>query len=113
MLFKGYINQLCGETLADLRMVVLSPTAKFNGLKVTLTKTQRKAAINAPYQSRQDARKLEDWLEMHPHRFVLLGINPDLYNLLLCGLRHSFLNPRIAGGSIVSNMLPFHTRSTL
>jgi hypothetical protein len=46
-------------------------------MEVTLTETHRKAAINAPSMSRQDAiqdaRKLEEWLEMQPQRFVRLG----------------------------------------
>jgi hypothetical protein len=50
MLMRGYINQLCGETPTDLRMGVPAPTTNFVGLTVTLTETQRKVAINAPYQ---------------------------------------------------------------
>jgi hypothetical protein len=50
-------------------------------LSVTLTDAQRKAAINAPYQSRQDARTLEDWLEIHPQRIVMLGSNADSRNI--------------------------------
>jgi hypothetical protein len=46
----------------------------FAGLPVTLTKTQRKATVNSPYQSGEDARELEDWLEAQPQRFLLLGI---------------------------------------
>jgi hypothetical protein len=45
----GLINQLCGQTPNDLRMGVSAPTSNFVSLEVTLTKTQRKAAINAPY----------------------------------------------------------------
>jgi hypothetical protein len=66
MLIKGYINQLCGETPSCLRMGVPAPKANFVGMSVTETETQRKAAINAPYQSRQEPRKLMDWLEMQP-----------------------------------------------
>jgi hypothetical protein len=83
MLIKGYINHLCEETPIGLRMGVPAPTTKFVGLRVTLTETQRKAAINAPYQSRQDARKVEDWLEMQPQRFAMLGIKPDSYNAVV------------------------------
>jgi glyceraldehyde-3-phosphate dehydrogenase/erythrose-4-phosphate dehydrogenase len=64
-------------------MGVPVPVTNFVCLNVTMTETQRKAAINAAYQSRQDARKLEDWLEMQPHRFVMLGINPDSYNAVV------------------------------
>jgi hypothetical protein len=64
MLIKGYINQLCRETPTDLRMGVPIPTSNFVGLSVSLNETQRKATIVAPYQSRQDARMLEDRLEM-------------------------------------------------
>jgi hypothetical protein len=52
MLIKVYINKLCGEKPTPLRMGVPPPTTNFVGLTVTLTKTQeRKAAIDAPYQS--------------------------------------------------------------
>jgi topoisomerase IA-like protein len=64
-------------------MGVSAPTTNFVGLEVTLTKTQCKAAISAPYQSRQDARKVEDLLEKQPQRFVMLGINPDSYNAVV------------------------------
>jgi hypothetical protein len=47
---------------------------------VTLTETQRKAAINSPYQSGGNARDLEDWLEAQPQRFLLLGITADSYD---------------------------------
>jgi hypothetical protein len=50
MLIRGYINQLCGETPAKLFIGVLAPTTKFFGLEVTQTETQRKTAVNAPYQ---------------------------------------------------------------
>jgi hypothetical protein len=65
MLIQGYINQMCGETQTDLRMGIPVPTTNFAGMEVTMTETQSKAAINAPYQSRQYARKLdEEWLEV-------------------------------------------------
>jgi hypothetical protein len=79
MFLKGYINQLCGETPTDLHMRVPAPTTNFLGLSVTLTETQRKVVINSPCQLRQDARTLEDWLEMQPQRFIMLGINADSY----------------------------------
>jgi hypothetical protein len=70
MLIKGDINQLWGETPTDLRMGVRpDPVTKFVGLGVTLTETPRKAAINATYQPEQDARKLEEWLEIKPRIF--------------------------------------------
>jgi hypothetical protein len=72
MLIKGYINQLRGKTPTSLRMGVSVPTTNFVGLSVTLTKTHRKGAIYAPYQSGQDACTLEDSLEMQPQRFVML-----------------------------------------
>jgi glyceraldehyde-3-phosphate dehydrogenase/erythrose-4-phosphate dehydrogenase len=68
---------LFGETLTDLRMEVPSPITNFVGLNVTLTKTQRKAAINATHKSGQNVHKLEEWLKMQPPRFVLCGINRD------------------------------------
>jgi hypothetical protein len=49
MLIRGYINQLCGHTPTDLRMGAPSPTTSFVGLPVTLTETQRKAAINSKF----------------------------------------------------------------
>jgi hypothetical protein len=65
-------------------MGVPARTTNFGGLSVTPSETQRKAAINAPYKSVQDARnKLEDWLEMPPQRFVMRGINDDSYNAVV------------------------------
>jgi hypothetical protein len=60
MLIKGCMNQLYGESSNDLRMVV--------DMEMALTETQRKAAISTPYQPRQDANKLENWLAMQPQR---------------------------------------------
>jgi hypothetical protein len=51
LLIRGYINQLCGETPTDLRVGMPMPTSNIAGLPVTLTETQRKAAINSPFQS--------------------------------------------------------------
>jgi hypothetical protein len=51
MLIKGYTKQVCGGIPIDLRMGVPAPTISFVGMTVTLIETQRKAAINAPYQS--------------------------------------------------------------
>jgi hypothetical protein len=47
-----------------------------------LTETPRKAAINATYQPEQDARKLEEWLEMKPqlfssHALILIRTTPS------------------------------------
>jgi hypothetical protein len=50
ILIKGYINQLCGETPTVLRMGFPAHATNFDGMTVTLIATQRKAAINAPYQ---------------------------------------------------------------
>jgi ADP-ribose pyrophosphatase YjhB (NUDIX family) len=50
MLSKGYMNHLCGEAPTDLRMGVPPPTTKVAGLAAPLTETQRKSAINSPYQ---------------------------------------------------------------
>jgi hypothetical protein len=61
-------------------MGVLAPNTSFACVSVTLTVTRRKTTINAPYLSRQEARKLEDWLEMQPRHFLMMGINPDTYN---------------------------------
>jgi hypothetical protein len=80
MLIKDNIKQLCTNTPTDLRMGVPAPTTNFVGLSATLTKTQGKSAIYPPYQSRQAARTLEEWLEMQPQRFVMQGINADSYN---------------------------------
>jgi hypothetical protein len=83
LLTKGYINQLCGEAPTHLRMRVLVHTTDLDGVAVALTNTQPKAAIIAPYHSDQDARKLQDRLEMQPQRFVILGINVDSYNAVV------------------------------
>jgi hypothetical protein len=59
------------------------PTTNIAGLPVTLTETQRKAAVNSPYHSCKDARELEDWLEAQPQRFLLLGITAGSYDLVI------------------------------
>jgi hypothetical protein len=82
LLICGYINQLCGETPTDLRVGTPMHTTNLGGLLVTLTETQRKAAVNSPFQSGADARDLEDWLEAQPQRFLLLGIAADSYDLV-------------------------------
>jgi 8-oxo-dGTP pyrophosphatase MutT (NUDIX family) len=51
LLIRGHINQLFGEGPTDLRVGTPMPTRNLAGLPVTLTETQRKAAINSPYQS--------------------------------------------------------------
>jgi hypothetical protein len=53
------------------------------GLPVTRTETQRKAAINSPFQYGGNARELEDWLEAQPQRFLLLGITADSYDWVI------------------------------
>jgi 8-oxo-dGTP pyrophosphatase MutT (NUDIX family) len=45
LLIRGYINQVCGETPTDLRVGMPIPTRNLAGLPLTLTETQRKAAI--------------------------------------------------------------------
>jgi hypothetical protein len=92
MSIKSYGTQLCGETLNDLRMGVPAPTTNFASMSVMLTETQSKAAISAFYHSGQDARELEDWLEMQPRRFLLPGINPDTYNTFV------WLTSQFSGG---------------
>jgi ADP-ribose pyrophosphatase YjhB (NUDIX family) len=77
LLIRGYINQLCGETSTDLLVGTHMPTTNLVGLNVTLTETQRKATINSPFQSDENGRNLEDWLEAQPKRFILLGITAD------------------------------------
>jgi hypothetical protein len=83
LLICGYINELCGQTPTDLRMGDLVPTTNFASLPVTLTETQRKAAINSPMQPGRFPRELEDMLEVQPQRFVLLGITVDFYDAVI------------------------------
>jgi hypothetical protein len=59
------------------------PTTDLAGLHVTLTDTQRNAAVNSPFQPGADARDLEDWLEAQPQRFFLLGITADSYDSVI------------------------------
>jgi hypothetical protein len=87
---KGYVNMMCGETPTDLRMEVPAPISDFVGQNVTLTETHRMAATNATYQFGQNARNLEDWLEMQ--RFVMLGIKADSYNAV-DGVTSQFSGP--------------------
>jgi ADP-ribose pyrophosphatase YjhB (NUDIX family) len=77
LLIRGHINRLCGETPTDLRVGLPMPTRNLARLHVTLTETQRKAAINSPFQSGTNARELEDWFEAQPRRFLLIGITAD------------------------------------
>jgi ADP-ribose pyrophosphatase YjhB (NUDIX family) len=83
LLIRGYINQLCGETPTDFRVGMPVPMRNLARLPVTLTETQRKAAINSPFQSGGNARELEDWLEAQPQRFLLLGITVDSYDSVI------------------------------
>jgi hypothetical protein len=80
LIIRGYINQLCGETPTDLRAGTPMPTTNLAGLPVTLTETQRKAAINNLTFFCENASNLEDWLEAQPQRFLLLGIIADSYD---------------------------------
>jgi predicted phosphoadenosine phosphosulfate sulfurtransferase len=59
------------------------PTTNFVGLPVTLTETQRKAAINSKFQYGREPRELEDWLEAQPQRVVMLGVNADSYDAVI------------------------------
>jgi hypothetical protein len=77
------MNQLCGQTPTDLRVGTPMPTTNLAGLHVTLTETQRKAAVKSPLQSGKNARKLEDWLEAQPQHFLLLGITGDSYDSVI------------------------------
>jgi ADP-ribose pyrophosphatase YjhB (NUDIX family) len=83
LLIRGHINRLCGEIPTDLRVGMPMPTRNHAGLPVTLTETQRKAAINSPFQYGSNARDLEDWLEAQPQRFLLLGITADSYDSVI------------------------------
>jgi hypothetical protein len=83
MLIRGYINQQCGQTPTDLRMGAPIPTTNFASLPVTLSETQRKAAINSKFQSGREPREFEYWLEAQPQRFVLLGITADSYDAVI------------------------------
>jgi hypothetical protein len=59
------------------------PTTDLAGLRVSLTETKRKAAVNSPFQSGTDAGELEDWLEAQPQRFLLLGITADSFDSVI------------------------------
>jgi hypothetical protein len=83
LLIRGHINRLTGEGPTDLRVGMPMPTHNLAGLHVTLTETQRKAAINSPLQNGRIANELEDWLEAQPQRFLMLGITPDSYDSVI------------------------------
>jgi hypothetical protein len=93
MLIMGYINQLCGETPTDLRIMgVPARATNFVGLTVTLTDTQRKTAINAPTNQAEthvcgkiDSRRN---LNASPCSGSTLT-----RTTLLCGLRVNSLDP--------------------
>jgi hypothetical protein len=83
---------MCGETPTDLRVGTPMPTRNLVGLPLTrLIETQRKASINSPFQSGENARNLEDWLEAQPHRYFCLVIR-FIRTTQLSGLLHSFLD---------------------
>jgi 8-oxo-dGTP pyrophosphatase MutT (NUDIX family) len=83
LLTRGHINQLCGEMPTDLRVGMPMPTRNLVGLTVTLTETQRKAAINSPLQNGRVANDQEDWLEAQPQRLLMLGITADSYDSVI------------------------------
>jgi ADP-ribose pyrophosphatase YjhB (NUDIX family) len=83
LLIRGHINRLTGEGPTNLRVGTPMPTHNLDGLPVTLTETQRKAAINSPLQSGRVANELEDWLEAQPQRFLMLGITRDSYDSVI------------------------------
>jgi hypothetical protein len=83
LLIRGHINRLSGETPTDLRVGMPLPTQNLAGLPVSLTETQRKAAINSPLQIGRIAHELEDWLEAHSQRFLMLGITADSYDSVI------------------------------
>jgi 8-oxo-dGTP pyrophosphatase MutT (NUDIX family) len=83
LLIRGHINRLTGEGPTYLRVGTPMPTHNLAGLHVTLTETQRKAAINSPLQSARVANELEDWLEAQPQRFLMLGITGDSYDSII------------------------------
>jgi hypothetical protein len=89
LLIRGYIIQLSGQTPTDLRVGNPMPTTYSAGLPMTLSDTQRKAAVNSPLQSGKNARELEDWLEAQPQRFLLLGITANSYDSLIWATSHS------------------------
>jgi hypothetical protein len=68
------------------------PTTNLSGLLVTLTETQRKAALDSPLQSGKNALELKDWLEAQPQRFLLLGITADSYESVIW-VPTQFLDP--------------------
>jgi 8-oxo-dGTP pyrophosphatase MutT (NUDIX family) len=83
LLIRGHINRLTGEGPTDLPVGMPMPTHNLAGLPVTLTETQRKAAINSPLQNGRVANELEDWLEARPQRFLMLGISSDSYDSVI------------------------------
>jgi hypothetical protein len=64
-------------------MGTFAPTTNFVGLPVTLTQTQRKAAINSKFQLDREPRELEDCLEAQLQRFIMLGIYANSYDAVL------------------------------
>jgi hypothetical protein len=91
MLIRGHINRLCGETPTDLRMGVPAPTTKFDGLTVTVNKTERKAEIIIPVTSQVVTRlNLKIGSRRSLNTLPCLEIMPTRITLL-CGLRLSSL----------------------
>jgi hypothetical protein len=69
-------------------MIVPALTTNFTRWTATLTETRRKATINYRYQSRRDARELEDLLEAQLERFATLGIYAHSYNVVVWVTSH-------------------------
>jgi hypothetical protein len=71
--------------------------------------------LKPPTNPDGDARKLKDWLEMQPQRFVMLRINHDSHNAVLWVTSHFSISHGMwtSGGLIASCRVPFQTFSSL
>jgi hypothetical protein len=79
----GFFNTLVGEEPTDFRIRMPPPATNLNGINVTLTENQRKEAVPAPIRDETSPRGMEDWLDFQPQRFMMFGLEPDTYNVVI------------------------------
>jgi hypothetical protein len=71
------------EEPTNLRMRAPPPATNLDGLHVSLAESQRKAIVQAHRQDGTNPRGLEDLLEFHPQRFLMLGLDAGTYSAVI------------------------------
>jgi hypothetical protein len=70
----GFFKLLVGVEPTNLRLLRLTSADC-----VSVNENQRKAAVQAPRYDGTNPMDLEDWLELQPRRFFMLGLEPETY----------------------------------